>query len=77
MVRGKFQLIKISEHIYNKNGKELVFNAVYRGQDENDENTRYHTATPSGKIEMFVDNVEALKAFELGSFYYVDFNKVP
>lgn len=37
------------------------------------ENTKWFTATPSGSIEMQVMNAEAMKQFEVGKAYYVDF----
>lgn len=76
MVRGKFQLVESKQHHYNKDARTLVFNAVYKGDKEDSENTYYHEATPSGRIEMTVNNQAALKQFELGRYYYVDFHFV-
>lgn len=44
--------------------------------DENcEENKSFYLATPSGTIEMVVDNPDAKGFFELGETYYVEFTK--
>ena len=69
MVRAKFNVAEIAKY-GNGNGK-VVLNAVTGGTKENESFWRY---TPSGKIEIWIDNPEAFKAFEFGE-YYVDFTK--
>ena len=64
------EIIPRSRHWYGPAG------AVYKGQNEDDENTFFSKATPSGRLEMFVDNEAAIKQFELGKFYYLDFHEV-
>ena len=71
MVRGKFQLIEVRSHSYTPSAKTLVFSTVY--DTSTPENARFTKATPSGRLEMTVDNPAALEAFELGKFYYADF----
>ena len=41
------------------------------------DNKSWAAATPSGKVEMNIDNVEAFDAFKLGEFYFVDFSSAP
>ena len=51
--------------------RSLVFNAVC--DYGTPENQRFAKATPSGTLEMVVDNEEAVKQFEVGKSYYLDF----
>lgn len=37
------------------------------------ENTKFWTATPTGKLELGFVNLETANAFELGKEYYLDF----
>jgi len=69
-VRAKFQLNSITSYAYG--GKQLKFQAVYDTSTE--ENRRFAKATPSGSMEMVIDNPEAVAQFELGKFYYADFS---
>lgn len=41
------------------------------------EDQRFCKATPSGHIEMWVDNPPALEQLALGKTFYVDFTEVP
>lgn len=69
-VRAKFQLNSITNYSYG--GKRLRFEAVCDNSTE--ENRRFNKATPSGHMEMTIDNQEAVRQFELGKFYYADFS---
>ena len=71
MVRGKFTLNSITNHNYG--AQTFKFGAVYDNGTE--ENKRYAKATPSGQLEMTVDNPPAQAFFELGKSYYLDFSK--
>jgi hypothetical protein len=71
MVRGKFTLNAITNHSYG--AQTFKFGAVYDNGTE--ENKRYAKATPSGQLEMTVDNPLAQAFFELGKSYYLDFTK--
>jgi hypothetical protein len=42
-------------------------------QGNNEENKKFFSATPSGKLEIGVMNPEAAKKFEVGISYYLDF----
>lgn len=60
--------------IYQNN---ITFHCVYEPDAAKDtENARFTTATPWGEIKMSINNPEALKQFEIGKEYYVDFNPV-
>ena len=70
MVRAKFNVAEITKY-GNGGGGKVVLNAV---QGQSEENKKLWQYTPSGKIEIWIDNPEAFKAFEFGE-YYVDFTK--
>jgi hypothetical protein len=75
-VRGKFVVTRISEVQYlQKGGRIIELGAVYK-DPKSEENTMYHSATPSGKIEMTVDNPAAAEFFQLNRNVYVDFSPV-
>jgi hypothetical protein len=71
MVRGKFKLQEVRQFSWGGDGRELVFRAEY--DPDLPEDQRYTEATPTGTIEMHVDNPAALQQFEIGKSYYVDF----
>ena len=75
-VRAKMKLTEITETCWGKPGsKKLHFSAQY--DTSIPEDRRFQEATPSGSIEMHVDNPIALEAFKLGDDYYVDFSPAP
>jgi hypothetical protein len=63
MVRAKFKVI-------SKNDGNVTLEVVTSGSKENEDFWKY---TPSGLIQMGIDNEDALKHFEVGKEYYVDF----
>jgi hypothetical protein len=73
-VRGKFTVAEIHTYSWGE-GKKIVLNAV-TGESGIPEDERYHRYTPSGKIEMYVDNPRAEEQFKLGQAFYVDFTPV-
>ena len=72
VVRAKFRLVEKREHCDNQ-GVTLVFTPVTSGYDDIEEDKRFHRYTPSGKLEMFVNNPPAAEKFALGGKYYLDF----
>lgn len=68
-VRAKFQLQSITHNAWG--GKVLRFGVIYDTSTE--ENRRFTKATPSGHMEMTIDNPAAIEQFELGKYYYTDF----
>lgn len=76
-VRGKFIVTRVSETNWLAPGGRIVeLGAVYK-DPKSEENTMYHAATPSGKIEMTVDNPAAAEFFQLNRTVYVDFSPAP
>lgn len=69
--RAKFECHKIEVDSY---GRTVHLGVVYDA-DLAKEDGRFTKATPSGKIEMRVDNPEAAVQFEPGKKYYVDFTE--
>lgn len=69
-VRAKFNVAEITKW-GNGGGGKVTLMPVIGGSDEN---KSFWKATPSGKIEMYIDNPEAMAAFDFGE-YYVDFTK--
>lgn len=67
-VRAKFQVTK------REAGGGVTLEAVY-SSDENHENKAFWEATPSGKLEMWINVPDAASFFELGEEYYLDFTK--
>lgn len=76
MVRGKFRLASITSHAGGTQ-QNFLFNAVCPADGEIEENAKYHKYTPSGKIEMTIDNPAAQMQFALGEYYYLDFTPCP
>ena len=65
MVRAKFYVTKVE-------GGEIKLVPVIEGSKENKEFFHY---TPFGEIRIGTINPEAIKEFEVGKEYYVDFTK--
>lgn len=73
MVRAKFQLSEERTNHWGQ-GKTLIFQPIYDQSIPEDQ--RYSEATPSGRLEMLVNNPAALEKFKLGRYYYLDFTPV-
>jgi len=71
MVRAKF---KVERLVLNPDGGEVTMNVVTMGSQENEKFFRW---TPFGSIQMGTINKEAIKEFEVGKEFYVDFTEVP
>ena len=53
----------------------VTFRTVYEPDASKDaENARFTQATPWGEIRLGIDNPTALAQFQVGKYYYVDFN---
>jgi len=65
-VRAKFHCNEVQEV-----GGVVRFSTLY--DDSIPEDVKFSQSTPCGDIEMTIDNEEALKRFEPGKSYYVDF----
>lgn len=76
-VRAKFQCIgKAHSHqLGDAVFCEVTLCPVWEG--ENGENRSWSKATPQGRLTMGITNPDAVEAFELGKFYYLDFTPAP
>lgn len=72
-IRAKFKCISETRYAYGQEGAKTVrFQAMY--DPDLPEDQRFAKATPSGTLEMLVDNPSA--QFEPGQDYYLDFTPV-
>lgn len=71
--RAKFQCQHVTDHGFNK----MVRLSVVYSRVEGTENHDFTKATPSGTIEMQIDNPAAAIQFVPQCYYYVDFEECP
>ena len=71
-VVAKSTLMAVKKHAQTR-GETLLFYPNY--DDTIEEDKRFAKATPSGELQMLVDNPAALAFFELGQQYYLHFEK--
>lgn len=69
MVRAKFKVTSITN--YEWPGQTVRLQPVYDTTIEEDR--RYAKATPSGQIELTIDNPLAQEQFKIGQYMYIDF----
>jgi hypothetical protein len=70
-VRAKFRVSSVTDYGFTKQVKLVAV-----GDDGIPENQRYHKATPSGTIELTIDNPSASDQFRPQAECYVDFTFV-
>lgn len=70
-IRAKFQCQSETRHHWN-GARTYKFAPMYDNSIPEDQ--RFSKATPSGSLEILVDNPAA--QYEVGAFYYLDFTKV-
>jgi hypothetical protein len=69
-IRAKFRCVSETKNCYGfPDSRVYKFQAMY--DPEIPEDLRYAQATPSGSLEMTVDNPSA--QFTVGAYYYLDF----
>lgn len=78
MVRAKFKVTHKTTHLLNvqdAEGKwaEREVGTVTLSAVHGDVNKEWSVWTPSGKIEMTINNPSAYEAFKLGKEYFIDF----
>lgn len=74
MIRAKFRCVSETKTATGGEARLLTFQPMYDPKLV-EEDVSFAKYTPSGKLEMYVDNPNA--AFELGADYYLDFTPVP
>ena len=70
-IRAKFRCISETRHSHTE-AVTVRFQPMY--DPDLPEDQRYSKYTPSGSLEMYVDNPAV--QFEVGADYYLDFTKV-
>ena len=80
-IRSKFNIQEVADVRYapaeSKTRIRVVMGAVYATGAPEAENVSYAKATPTGKIELTVDNPDAFAFFEPGREVYVDMTLAP
>jgi hypothetical protein len=72
-VRAKLVLVSVKD--YWDRAKTLRFEALYDSTIPKDR--RFQEGLPKAHAKFQIDNPEALKQFEIGGHYYVDFTPAP
>lgn len=70
--RAKFQCQSETRHSWSAEAKTFKFQAMY--DPDLPEDQRFAKATPSGTLEILVDNPAV--QYELGAYYYLDITRV-
>jgi hypothetical protein len=70
-MRAKFLVESVTNHAGG--GNTVNLRPVNTGSEENKSFWQY---TPSGKLEMFINNPNAANFFQPGAEYYLDFTQV-
>lgn len=68
-VRAKFRCVSVITNCYSDASRIYKFQAMY--DPDIPEDQRFAQATPSGSLEITVDNPSA--QFTCGAYYYLDF----
>jgi hypothetical protein len=76
MVRFKM-IVTERKNMFNQWGGARPTTAVILSAVAGEENKTWAKYTPSGKIELSIDNPDAYAYFELGKTYFVDFTEAP
>lgn len=71
-IRAKFEVLSVTKYAHF-GGTKVEMSPVYSNDPEHP-NKAFWEATPSGKIEMQINNPSAAQQFEVGKEYYVDFS---
>ncbi len=73
-VRAKFTVAVVTAHA-STSGKTIKLQAIY--ETSIPEDRRFYDATPTGSLEMFVNNPVAIERLARGKSFYVDFTPIP
>lgn len=75
-VRAKFKVQEVAKQAgYGQEGH--IMSRVRLSAVSDEANKTWAKYTPSGSLEMQIDNPEALNQFEVGQFVFVDFTPAP
>lgn len=71
---AKVQLTSVTSYNYG-DGKKFNFNPVQNEQGASAEDIEFCKYTPSGNLELHIDNPLLVANLELGDYFYVTFDK--
>ena len=71
-MRAKMRCTDVIPTLYGP--KKVFFSCQYDPTIPEDQ--KFQKATPSGQVEMFIDNPAAVAQLVIGADYYVDFTKI-
>lgn len=72
-VRAKFKVVAITRRPGWGGAKEVQTISLQPVSGDSAENKLFFAATPTGQIELGTVNADAVKTFDLGAEFYVDF----
>lgn len=75
MVRCKMKVVERKNQLWYGQSKPITVVVLTAVTDE--ANKTWAKYTPSGKLELSIDNPDAYDALELGKCYFVDFSEAP
>lgn len=70
-IRALFTVTGITRNHWNPDSATIRFDCQYDQQIPEDQ--RFYDATPTGHVEMLVNNPRAIEEFALGKKFYADF----
>lgn len=73
-VRAKFRVVSVTQHDGSDKARTIKLQPRY--DDTIPEDQRFHQATPSGEMSMYVTNPAAIEQLSLGKDFYLDFTPV-
>jgi hypothetical protein len=78
-VIAKFRVTSVEYYEHPPKSHRVKMAAVYPRKDESgwDENKKFHEATPSGNVEMFISNPAVFETFHPGDEFYAEFTRAP
>lgn len=77
-IRAKFKVQSITMQAHWQRDKGLIGTVKLQPvSGDSDENKAFYAATPGGSIDLSTINEDALKQFEIGREFYVDFIPAP
>jgi hypothetical protein len=74
MIRAKFVVESIKQDQWNRDARTVRLAPQYDTSIPEDQ--RFFNATPSGSMEMLINNPAVLKELTLGRKFYIDFTPV-
>lgn len=70
----KVQVSSITTYFWGE-GKKVSFNPVQNEKGASTEDLEFHRHTPSGSIDLHIDNPAVLDNLKAGDYFYVTFDK--